>query len=110
MLPGFATYCHLIADLPRQFPSIQTSTLTVYTIGPFVAEIEGQLCFEEGYVLDVWELIDFSTSLIRSYSYAVDCFGERMWWYDSQSHPDDPTLAATHPHHKHIHPTSTLVL
>ena len=24
--------------------------------------------------------------------------------YDSQAHPNDPTLAATHPHHKHIPP------
>jgi hypothetical protein len=23
-------------------------------------------------------------------------------WYDSHEHPQDPTLASTHPHHKHI--------
>ena len=27
-----------------------------------------------------------------------------MYWYDSQPHPDDLALAATHPHHKHIPP------
>ncbi|OQY28380.1 MAG: hypothetical protein B6I38_09255 [Anaerolineaceae bacterium 4572_5.1] len=27
-----------------------------------------------------------------------------MYWYDSQPHPDNPELASTHPHHKHIHP------
>lgn len=27
-----------------------------------------------------------------------------LYWYDSQEHPDDPTLASTHPHHKHIPP------
>ncbi len=25
-------------------------------------------------------------------------------WYDSQPHPNDPTLASTHIHHKHIPP------
>jgi hypothetical protein len=76
----------------------------VYTIGPFVAEVEGQLTFKDGYTLDVWELLDFANHSLRSYSYAVDHWGERAWWYDSQSHPDDPLLATTDPHHKHVHP------
>lgn len=29
---------------------------------------------------------------------------EKLYWYDSQAHPDDSTLASTHPHHKHIPP------
>ncbi|MBU0511504.1 MAG: hypothetical protein KKD28_01225 [Chloroflexi bacterium] len=29
---------------------------------------------------------------------------EKLYWYDSWSHPDDPALAATNPHHKHVHP------
>lgn len=104
MLPDFETYCNFIAGLPLQFPSIQTSTLTVYKIGPSIAEVEGQIVFAKGYVLDVWELIDFSIRRIRSYSYAVDRLDKRQWWYDSQSHPNDPTLASTDPHHKHVHP------
>ena len=27
-----------------------------------------------------------------------------LYWYDSQPHPNDPVLAATDPHHKHIPP------
>jgi len=27
-----------------------------------------------------------------------------LYWYDSQPHPNDPTLQSTHPHHKHIPP------
>jgi len=30
--------------------------------------------------------------------------GEKLYYYDSQPHPNDPSLASTHPHHKHIHP------
>ncbi|MGX9726632.1 MAG: toxin-antitoxin system TumE family protein [Candidatus Electronema sp. VV] len=29
---------------------------------------------------------------------------EKLYWYDSQPHPDEPSLAATHPHHKHVPP------
>jgi hypothetical protein len=28
----------------------------------------------------------------------------KRYWYDSQPHPNDPTLQSTHPHHKHVHP------
>lgn len=38
MLPTFEDYCLLIANLPDQFPSIRSSTLTAYRIGPFAAE------------------------------------------------------------------------
>lgn len=27
-----------------------------------------------------------------------------MCWYDPQPHPNDPSLASTHPHHKHVPP------
>ena len=29
---------------------------------------------------------------------------EKLYWYDSFPHPNDPSLAATDPHHKHIPP------
>jgi hypothetical protein len=27
-----------------------------------------------------------------------------LYWYDSWPHPNDPSLASTHPHHKHVSP------
>jgi len=104
VLPTFEEYCALIASLPDQFPSIQSSTLTVYTIGPFAAEVEGSLTFEGGYVLDVWELLDLSTRTMRSYSYELNHAGERVWWYDPTEHPEDATLSSSYPHHKHVQP------
>lgn len=104
MLPLFDDYCRLVADLPDQFACIKRSTLSVYTIGAFVAEVEGQLYFDDDYVLEVWELLDLSALTIRHYSYELHRAGELVWWYDPQEHPNDPTLAATHPHHKHIAP------
>ncbi|MBX7236368.1 MAG: hypothetical protein K1X65_18430 [Caldilineales bacterium] len=104
MFPTFDEYCSLIADLPNQFPSIQISTLSAYTIGPFVAEIAGRLTFESGYVLDIWELLDLERRRIRSYSYELDRNEERIWWYDPTEHPNDPSLRSSSPHHKHIAP------
>jgi hypothetical protein len=104
VLPPFEDYCTQIARLPDQFPFIDSSTLTAYTIGPFAAEVEGQLTFAGGYVLTVWELLDLDSRTICSYSYELDRAGERVWWYDPTGHPEDPALAATHPHHKHISP------
>lgn len=104
MLPRFDEYCRLIAGLPDEFSSIRASTLKVYTIGPFAAEVEGQLTFESDCVLGVWELLDLSSGSIRNYSYELDCAGERVWWYDPTEHPGDPTLASSFPHHKHIGP------
>ena len=70
----------------------------------FAAELEGQLTFEAGYVLDVWELLDLPTRTIRSYSYELNCAGERIWWYDPTEHPGDKTLSSSYPHHKHLPP------
>ncbi|MCI0388624.1 MAG: DUF6516 family protein [Acidobacteria bacterium] len=46
------------------------------------------------------------TGLLRlvSYGYEVWRGAEKLYWYDSQPHPDDPKLASTHPHHKHVPP------
>jgi hypothetical protein len=29
---------------------------------------------------------------------------EKLYWYDSFPHPNNPALASTHPHHKHVPP------
>jgi hypothetical protein len=42
--------------------------------------------------------------LIDSYGYEAWQGPHKLFWYDSQPHPDDPTLQSTHPHHKHIPP------
>jgi hypothetical protein len=70
--------------------------------------VAGQVIFESGYVLNVWKLLDLSTRTIRSYSYELNRAEERVWWYDPTEHPGDPSLAATHPHHKHIHPDPSI--
>jgi len=42
--------------------------------------------------------------MIRGYSYSVSRAGERLYWYDSQPQPNDPSLVSTFPHRRHIPP------
>ena len=50
------------------------------------------------------EELDFADGLITSYGYEVYRGTERLYWYDDFPHPEDPTLASTFPHHKHVPP------
>jgi hypothetical protein len=38
------------------------------------------------------------------YGYEIWKDDEKRYWYDSQPHPDEPSLQSTHPHHKHSPP------
>jgi len=49
-------------------------------------------------------LFDRLPAIIDAYGYEVWREEEKLYWYDSQSHPDDESLQITHPHHKHIPP------
>jgi hypothetical protein len=77
-------------------------------------------------LLCVYELLNFQQGRIEAYRYKVSqchipfiehplpeseeyCRAsyagkEKLYWYDSWPHPNDPSLALTHPHHKHIPP------
>ncbi len=50
------------------------------------------------------EELDFGEESINAYGYEVYRKGERLYWYDDFPHPDDPKLALTFPHHKHVPP------
>jgi Family of unknown function (DUF6516) len=50
------------------------------------------------------EELDFDAGLITSYGYVVYRGADRLFWYDDFPHPNDPNLASTFPHHKHVLP------
>ena len=50
------------------------------------------------------EELDFDVALIAAYGYEVYRGAERLFWYDDFPHPEDPSLASTFPHHKHVPP------
>jgi hypothetical protein len=97
-------YERLVYTLPDRYPSIRQSTLVVIRRGPAFAELTGVVEFEGEITLTVWEDLNFVPGVIQGYSYAVNRRGERLYWYDPQPHPNDPSLASTHPHHKHVPP------
>jgi hypothetical protein len=102
-LPEYETFVY---TLPQQFPSILRSTLIVARRGRLLAELSGELAFADGHRLVVYERLSWDAGplAIEGYSYEVWHGGEKRYWYDSQPHPNDPTLADTDPHHKHIPP------
>ncbi|MCB0079564.1 MAG: hypothetical protein KDE47_01470, partial [Caldilineaceae bacterium] len=72
MLPEFVEYAAWLAALPTRYTTIQSSTLRIFTIGPAAAEVEGQLTFQDDYILDIWELLDLNERTIRYYSYELE--------------------------------------
>jgi len=71
-----------------------------------LAELTGEVVFRVGHRLVVYERLTWDTGslLIEGYSYEVWQGEDKLYWYDSQPHPADVSLASTDPHHKHIPP------
>jgi len=119
-------YQVFIYTLPEHHPSIRRSTLAYISSGALFGRVEGMLIFEQGVVLCVQEYLNFELGVIEGYGYEVSrarispdapdfpaateyCRAtyphkEKLYWYDSFPHPNDPSLASTHPHHKHVPP------
>jgi hypothetical protein len=92
--------------LSEKFPLLMRSTVTFIRLGSTLARIAGELYFENGIRLVVRERVLYHRLpiVLDWYGYEVYRGEEKLYWYDSQPHPDDETLQSTHPHHKHIHP------
>ena len=92
--------------LTEQFPSVRRSTVTLVRLGATLARVAGELHFEQGIRLVVRERILYHRlpAVIDWYGYEVWRGEEKLYWYDSQPHPNDPALQSSHPHHKHISP------
>ena len=99
-------YERFVYSLADQFPRIQRSTLVIVQRGRTFAELSGEVLFAEGYRLNVYERLSWDAGqlTIEGYSYEVWRRGEELYWYDSQPHLNDPVLAGTDPHHKHVPP------
>ena len=121
------SYEHFLYTLTERHPSIICSRLVYIPSGAYFGRVEGFLLFKARIVLCVLEYLSFLPyGKIEHYSYEVSrsllnieqlnrlpaaeyCkpaypHKEKLYWYDSFAHPDDPLLASTNPHHKHIPP------
>jgi hypothetical protein len=94
-----------VYTLQQRFSSIGRSTLIVVRRGAAAARLTGDLEIGD-YRLVVREKLSFADEVGRIVSYGYEAWrgSKKLYWYDSQSHPDEPSLASTHPHHKHIPP------
>ncbi len=94
-------YEEFIYTLPQQFASIAHSTLVVVRRGARMVTVSGEIIFPESCRLVVKERLtsDAGPLVLTRYGYEVWRGGEKLYWYDSQPHPNDSTLAATDPHH-----------
>ena len=99
-------YEEFVYTLKQRFPSVQSSTLVVVQRGKRTATLHGEIAFAQGVRITLKERLFFDEGpvLIEDYGYEVWHKGDKIAWYDAQPHPDDPVLASTHPHHKHIPP------
>jgi len=89
-----------------QYPKIAHSTVAFIRIGMTLARLIGEIEFEAGYRLVIRERLVYTRlpAVIYWYGYEVWKGEERLYWYDSQPHPEDIALQSTNPHHKHIPP------
>lgn len=102
-LVDYELFVYSLAD---QFPSIKRSTLTVVRKGATLARIDGEIYFDQDYRLVIRErlLFDRLPGVIDGYGYEIWQGEEKICWYDSQPHPNEPSLEQNHPHHKHVPP------
>jgi len=102
-LESLAEYSRFVAALLDR-PKIESSTLAVWSESPYTGTAEGEIFFAHGLRLRIREELDFDAGIITAYGYEAYRGEERLYWYDDFPHPNDPTLASTFPHHKHISP------
>lgn len=99
----YEVFLYTLAD---QFSSIRRSTLTFVRRGASLARVSGELYFDCNIRMVVRERLVFDCypAIIDWYGYEIWHHEDKLYWYDSQPHPNDPALQSTHPHHKHIPP------
>jgi hypothetical protein len=104
MLSSIVEYSFLVCSIPDTYEFVTHSTLTLWEIDDQRAILKGEVFFAGNIRLRVLEAVNLRKGMIEEYGYEIYRETEKLYWYDSWSHPDDPTLASTHPHHKHIPP------
>ena len=107
MPPEFTlpAYQEFIFSLQERFASINYAKVTLKMRSANSGLLLASIFFDLDIRLEVLEDLDFAADHpIRKYSYEVWRGADKLYWYDSQPHPDDPGLSSTDPHHKHVPP------
>jgi hypothetical protein len=112
-------YEQLVYTLPARYPLIRHSTLVLVPPGLDTARLTGLITFGDDIVLCVYELLDLKQGVIQAYRYEVSrCHPpflqkplpeaaeycgigyadkQKLYWYDSWPHSNDPALASSFP-------------
>ena len=102
-LESLTNYSRVVSEVLHR-PTVVRSTVAVWSDSPYTGIAEGEVSFSNGTRLRIREELDFDAGLITSYGYEVYRGAGRVYWYDDFPHPNDPNLASTFPHHKHVPP------
>jgi len=102
-LKSLTDYSRFVAELLHR-STVDRSTVAVWSDSPYTGVSEGEVFFSNDIRLRLREELDFDAGLVTSYGYEVHRGAERLYWYDDFPHPNDPSLASTFPHHKHVPP------
>ena len=99
-------YEEFIYTLPQRFSCISRSTLVVVRRGARIVTVSGEIAFPNGHRLVIKERLTSDNGPLTLVRYGYEAWrgSEKLYWYDSQPHPNDLSLASTHPHHKHVPP------
>ena len=104
VLSSLNNYSRFVAKTINR-STVESSTLKVWSASKYTGIAEGEVFLANGYRLRVREELDFDEKLITAYGYEVYQNDGKLYWYDDFPHPNNPELASTHPHHKHIPPS-----
>ncbi|MEK7730168.1 MAG: DUF6516 family protein [candidate division KSB1 bacterium] len=104
MLNNYDEYAVFLSTLFERFIAIQEVEFNTYLTSATEGYAEGTITFSDAVTLTFIEHIDFAAKRLFKYGYTVYQAGAKIYYYDPQPHPNDPTLAATFPHHKHLPP------
>lgn len=102
-LRSLSSYSNFVIEQLNR-PTVERSTVAVWSVSPYTGIAEGEVFFSRDIWLRIREELDFDAGIITSYGYEVYRGKEHLYWYDDFPHPDDPELASTFPHHKHVQP------
>ena len=104
MLSSIQAYSQAVYALLDTRVTVRRHTIRIYPRGARLGVLEGQIEFDGGLVLRVFERLDFARQRIMTYAYEIWQNQQQVCWYDPQEHPNDASVASSFPHHQHVLP------
>ena len=103
---SLSDYEDFVYKIQQYYPSVRRSTLVIVRRGRRTGILKGDIAFASGFRVSIQERLSTDVGIVQIefYGYELWRHSQKIAWYDSQPHPNNPELASTHPHHKHVPP------